>query len=97
MIARIWRGWAPQERADNYQRHYETEVSEHLRAVTGTGVAQARHMTRIRRGALASPGNPVLARQVRLGVVRAAVLRSAIAVLTMALLAIGVLLATQNR
>ena len=33
MIARIWRGWAPQERADDYQRHYETEVSEHLRAV----------------------------------------------------------------
>jgi len=35
MIARIWRGWAPQERADDYQRHYETEVSEHLRAVAG--------------------------------------------------------------
>jgi hypothetical protein len=28
MIARIWRGWAPSERADDYQRHYETEVSD---------------------------------------------------------------------
>ena len=72
-------------------------VAASLVAVTGAGVAQARHMTRIRRGALASPGNPVLARQVRLGAVRAAALRSAIAVLTMALLAIGVLLTTQNR
>ena len=72
-------------------------VAAGLVAVTGAGVAQARHMTRIRRGALASPGNPVLARQVRLGAVRAAALRSAIAVLTMALLAIGVLLTTQNR
>ena len=40
MIARIWRGWAQQERADDYQRHYETEVSEHLRAVNGFGGAQ---------------------------------------------------------
>ena len=35
MIARIWRGWAPPGTADDYQRHYETEVSEHLRAVSG--------------------------------------------------------------
>jgi heme-degrading monooxygenase HmoA len=35
MIARIWRGWAPQASAGEYQRHYETEVSEHLRAVSG--------------------------------------------------------------
>lgn len=35
MIARIWRGWAPLATADDYQRHYETEVSEHLRAVSG--------------------------------------------------------------
>ena len=32
MIARTWRGWAP---ADDYQRHYESEVSEHLQAVDG--------------------------------------------------------------
>jgi heme-degrading monooxygenase HmoA len=44
MIARIWRGWAPQERADDYQRHYETEVTEHLRAVTGfLGAQLLRH------------------------------------------------------
>ena len=35
MIARIWRGWAPTATADDYQRHYETEVSEHLRLVSG--------------------------------------------------------------
>jgi heme-degrading monooxygenase HmoA len=35
MIARIWRGWAPLATADDYQRHYETEVSEHLRSVSG--------------------------------------------------------------
>lgn len=40
MIARIWRGWAPHERADDYQRHYETEVSGHLRAVSGFRGAQ---------------------------------------------------------
>jgi heme-degrading monooxygenase HmoA len=35
MIARIWRGWAPPGTADDYQRHYETEVREHLGAVSG--------------------------------------------------------------
>jgi heme-degrading monooxygenase HmoA len=35
MIARIWHGWAPLVTADDYQRHYETEVSGHLRAVSG--------------------------------------------------------------
>jgi heme-degrading monooxygenase HmoA len=35
MIARIWRGWAPLATADDYQRHYETEVSEHLQTVSG--------------------------------------------------------------
>jgi heme-degrading monooxygenase HmoA len=35
MIARIWRGWAPQATAGDYQRHYQTEVSEHLRMVDG--------------------------------------------------------------
>jgi heme-degrading monooxygenase HmoA len=35
MIARIWHGWAPQATADDYQRHYETEVSTHLSAVDG--------------------------------------------------------------
>jgi heme-degrading monooxygenase HmoA len=35
VIARIWRGWAPLGAADDYQRHYETEVGENLRAVSG--------------------------------------------------------------
>jgi heme-degrading monooxygenase HmoA len=35
MIARIWRGWAPQATADDYQRHYESEVSRHLEDVDG--------------------------------------------------------------
>ena len=35
MIARMWRGWAPVESADDYQRHYESDVAEHLRAVPG--------------------------------------------------------------
>jgi len=35
MIARIWRGWAPPATADDYQRHYQAEVTEHLRGVSG--------------------------------------------------------------
>ena len=35
MIARMWRGWAPVERADDYRRHYESEVADHLRGVRG--------------------------------------------------------------
>jgi heme-degrading monooxygenase HmoA len=35
MIARMWRGWAPVARADDYQRHYESEVAEHLHGVPG--------------------------------------------------------------
>jgi heme-degrading monooxygenase HmoA len=31
----MWRGWAPPATADDYQRHYESEVSEHLRSVNG--------------------------------------------------------------
>lgn len=40
MIARIWRGWAPQNRAGDYQRHYEAEVSRHLQSVSGFRGAQ---------------------------------------------------------
>jgi heme-degrading monooxygenase HmoA len=40
MIARIWRGWASQEHAGDYQRHYETQVSGRLRALTGFRGAQ---------------------------------------------------------
>jgi heme-degrading monooxygenase HmoA len=35
MIARIWRGWAPQATAGDYQRHYESEVSRHLQGTGG--------------------------------------------------------------
>ncbi len=35
MIARIWRGWAPQATADDYQRHYQTEVIRRLQRVDG--------------------------------------------------------------
>src|SRR5262249_15253399 len=36
VIARVWRGWAAgTENADAYQRHYETEVAEHLGRVAG--------------------------------------------------------------
>ena len=35
MIARTWRGWATRATADDYQRHYATEVAEHLRQVPG--------------------------------------------------------------
>lgn len=35
MIARIWQGWASAAGADNYQRHYESEVVEHLQHVAG--------------------------------------------------------------
>ena len=35
MIARTWRGWASAATADDYQRHYETEVAEHLQQVPG--------------------------------------------------------------
>ena len=35
MIARIWRGWAPQATAEDYQRHYQTKVTGHLQRVNG--------------------------------------------------------------
>lgn len=44
MIARIWRGWAPEVTAGDYQRHYESEVAEHLGAVPGfRGARLLRH------------------------------------------------------
>jgi heme-degrading monooxygenase HmoA len=35
MIARMWRGWAPAERADVYQGHDESDVATELRGVPG--------------------------------------------------------------
>jgi ketosteroid isomerase-like protein len=44
MIARMWRGWAPRATADDYQRHYESEVSSHLGSVAGfRGACLLRH------------------------------------------------------
>jgi hypothetical protein len=40
MIARIWRGWAAPDEADEYQRHYETEIIANLRAIDGFRGAQ---------------------------------------------------------
>jgi len=67
-------------------------VAACLVAVTGTGVAQARRMTRLRQAILRHPGNPALAAQMHRGAVSAAVLRAAIAALSLALIALGVLL-----
>jgi heme-degrading monooxygenase HmoA len=35
MIARTWRGWASRATADEYRRHFESEVAAHLRNVPG--------------------------------------------------------------
>jgi hypothetical protein len=58
------------------------------------GVGQARRMTDLRRGALADPADPELARRVSRSARFAAVLRVAIGLLTFALIALGALLAT---
>lgn len=45
MIARVWRGWAPTATADDYARHYETEVAETLRRLPGfLGARLLRHV-----------------------------------------------------
>lgn len=44
MIARVWRGWAPADKADDYQRHFESEVAAHLTDVHGfRGARLLRH------------------------------------------------------
>lgn len=58
------------------------------------GVAQARRMTRVRSAALADPDNHELSSGVRRGARAATVLRAAIGLLTLALIALGALLAT---
>jgi heme-degrading monooxygenase HmoA len=35
MIARVWRGWAPNTTAGDYQRHYESEVAGNLEQLPG--------------------------------------------------------------
>lgn len=69
-------------------------VAAGLVAVTVAGVAQARRMTRLRQDALGGAGRPELAARVRRGARNAAVLRAAIAALSLALLALGTVIAT---
>jgi hypothetical protein len=71
-----------------------TAVAAALVLATVVGVVQARRMTRLRRDALGDPGDPDLAARVRRGAGRATVLRSAIGLLTLALVALGAVLAT---
>ncbi|MGH8827860.1 MAG: hypothetical protein ACRDVZ_09770 [Jiangellaceae bacterium] len=65
-----------------------------LVATTAIGVAQARRMTRLRRAALAHPPESLLALQVRREARGAGLLRSVIGVVSLALVALGVLIAT---
>lgn len=69
-------------------------VAAGLVAVTVAGVAQARRMTRLRQDALRPPGRPELTAKVRRGARNATVLRAAIAALSLALLALGTVIAT---
>lgn len=61
--------------------------------VTGAGVAQARGMTRLRRRVLREGDDEVLATRLRRGALLAAVLRAAIGILSLALLALAAVLA----
>lgn len=69
-------------------------VAAALVAVTAAGVVQARRMTRLRQEALRAPGRPELTARVRRGTRSAAILRAAIAALSLALLALGAVVAT---
>jgi hypothetical protein len=71
-----------------------TVVAAGLVAVTVAGVAQARRMTRLRQEALRDPASPELEARTRRGARNAAVLRAAIAALSLALLVLGTLVAT---
>jgi hypothetical protein len=71
-----------------------TVVAAGLVAATVAGVIQARRMTRLRQDALRDPGSPELAAKVRRGARTAVALRAAIAALSLALLALGTVIAT---
>ena len=71
-----------------------TAIAAGLVAVTTAGVAQARRMTRLRQAALSHPGSPGLSAKVRQGARNAAALRATIAALSLALLALGAVIAT---
>ncbi len=71
-----------------------TVIAAGLLAATAAGVAQARRMTRLRQDALRDPGCPELTARVRRGARNAAALRATIAALSLALLALGTVIAT---
>jgi uncharacterized membrane protein len=71
-----------------------TALAVALVAVTGAGVRQARGMTRLRARAVQAPGDPALAGAVERGARLALVLRAAIGLLSLALLAVGAALAS---
>ena len=82
------------ERSWSGQLTASAAVAAALVAVTAAGVVQARRMTRLRQDALRASGRPELTARVRRGARSAAVLRAAIAALSLALLALGVVVAT---
>jgi len=69
-------------------------VAAALALTLGVGMMQARRMTVLRRQALGLADDTALAARVRRGAVRARVLRGLIGVLSLILLALGVLIAT---
>lgn len=82
-------------------RHTATEavvaaylLAADLVAVTATGVAQARRLTRLRWNVLQHPSDAQLAAKVRRGARGTAILRATIAALSLALLSLGTLIAT---
>ena len=46
MITRVWRGWAPSDRADEYVGHYRYEVLSVLQGVAGFDGARLLRRTR---------------------------------------------------
>lgn len=69
-------------------------VAALLVASLAVGVAQARRMTLLRGARLSAPQDPQLSRRVHRGARTATLLRAAIGLLSLALIAIGALLAT---
>jgi hypothetical protein len=71
-----------------------TVVAAGLVAATVAGMTQARRMTRLRQDALDGTGSAELAAKVRRGALNAAAVRVTIAALSLALLALGTVIAT---
>jgi hypothetical protein len=71
-----------------------TVAASGLLLATAVGVVQARRMTRLRRASLQEPGNALLSAQIAAGARAAGLLRATIGLLSLALIALGALLAT---